>query len=126
MGKINKKARIQLFNASIRPILQYGMTSQKINDVNIKKMQQKLPKMLRKMEEKEMWQKRAKEKDEGRPAKQLRNKAIRRKWKIPSIRSSLKKDRLCYNIRARKTKKKKKKKKGGERKKKKKKKKKKK
>merc|ERR1711915_668798 len=102
--KINKKARIQLFNASIRPILQYGMTSQKINDVNIKKMQQKLPKMLRKMEEKEMWQKRAKEKDEGRPAKQLRNKAIRRKWKIPSIRSSLKKDRLCYNIRARKTK----------------------
>ena len=56
------------------------------------------------MEEKEMWQKRAKEKAEGRPAKQLRNKAIRRKWKIPSIRSSLKKDRLCYNIRAKKTK----------------------
>ena len=34
--KIDKKARIQLFNASIRPILQYGMTSQKVSDINIK------------------------------------------------------------------------------------------
>merc|ERR1711915_283250 len=42
--KINKKARIQLFNASIRPILQYGMTSQKINDVNIKKDATKITK----------------------------------------------------------------------------------
>jgi len=36
--KFNKKrARIQLFHGCIKPILQYGITSQKISDVNIKK-----------------------------------------------------------------------------------------
>ena len=55
--KTDKKYRIQLFNACIKPILQYGMITQKITDVNIKKMQQKFSKMLRKIEEKEEWQK---------------------------------------------------------------------
>merc|ERR1739848_434484 len=55
--KTDKKYRIQLFNACIKPILQYGMITQNVTDVNIKKMQQKSPKMPRKLEEKEAWQK---------------------------------------------------------------------
>ena len=35
--KTDKKYRIQLFNACIKPILQYGMITQKITDVSIKK-----------------------------------------------------------------------------------------
>merc|ERR1711915_4959 len=35
--------------------------------------------------------------------KQKKNSAIRKKWKIPTIRSTLKKDKLNYNIRSKKT-----------------------
>jgi hypothetical protein len=102
--KTDKKYRIQLFNACIKPILQYGMITQNITDVNIKKLQQKFSKMLRKIEEKEEWQKidRTKNEEEKR-IKQKKNSAIRKKWKIPTIRSTLKKDKLNYNIRSKKT-----------------------
>merc|ERR1711915_207799 len=78
--KTNKKYRIQLYNACIKPILQYGMITQEITDVNIKKMQQKFSKMLRKIEEKEAWQKldRTKDDDEKR-IKQKKNSNIRSK-----------------------------------------------
>ena len=46
--------------------------------------------------------KKGKKKDE-QPITQLRNKIIRRKWILPTIRSSIKKDRISYNLRAKKT-----------------------
>ena len=62
--KIEKKIRIQLLNASIRPILQYGMSSQQISNISIKKLQQKFSKIIRKVEEKEKWIEIAKQKKE--------------------------------------------------------------
>ena len=96
---IDKKIRIKCFDASIRPILQYGLATQNLTKNETRIIQSTLSKYLRKIEEREMWNE-AKKNNDFTNIKRLTNAKLRKKWNLASIDSLLFKEKAKFYARS--------------------------
>jgi len=99
---ISKKMRIQIFQGTIRPIIQYGLSTQKISNVHIEQLQFTISKMIRMITEKKR-QKKWKQYHQGEKYRTRTNQEIRKKYRIPTMQSQLERERINFLIRAKMT-----------------------
>ena len=99
---IDKKIRMQAMIATVRPVLQYGISTQDIPNNEALKLQKKISKWTREIDEKERWGKAYRD-NEICNCKRETNLTIRKRWNIANSKSILKRERINFLIKAKRT-----------------------
>ena len=104
--KIDQKARIEFFNATLRPIMQYGMATQELPETQKAKISRALTGYLRAITERnkriEIKKLRWNHGPEREAIRMRTNKEIRRKWKIPTFQSQLRREEWLMYLKGKK------------------------
>merc|ERR1711942_167500 len=79
--KIDQRARLEIYNATLRPIMQYGMATQELTETQKSKIARALTGYMRSITEKEK----------------------RREWKIPTFQSQLRREEWLMYMKGKKT-----------------------
>merc|ERR1711942_594440 len=105
--KIDQRARLEIYNATLRPIMQYGMATQELTETQKARIARALTGYIRNITEREKRMEIKKLRWNSGPKREVikfrKNKEIRREWKIPTFQSQLRREEWLMYMKGKKT-----------------------
>merc|ERR1711973_935681 len=105
--KIDQRARLEILNATLRPIMQYGMATQELTETQKAKIARALTGYIRNITEREKRMEIKKLRWNSGPKREAikfrKNKEIRREWKIPTFQSQLRREEWLMYLKGKNT-----------------------